>query len=85
MSCAGEELQLLGLQRQIQYESIVVLLGTHSKHVHVSHQDIFSFQTFLTGELFMPSFKNILSLRALWRRIKRILSGVQKSKWNFAL
>ena len=76
----GEELQLLGLQRHIQDDSIVVLLGTHSKHVHANHQEILSFQTFLTGELFSLLQKHSIFAGPLEDDQKDFLSGVEKSK-----
>ena len=76
----GEELQLLGLQSQIQEESLVVLLGTHSKHVRVNHQEILSFQTFLTGELFSLLQKYSIFAGPLEEHQIDFLNGVQKSK-----
>ena len=76
----GEELQLLGLQEQIQEESLVVLLGTHSKHVRVNAREIHSFQTFLTGELFSLLQKYSIFAGPLEEHQIDFLSGVQKSK-----
>jgi len=54
----GEETQLLGLlhlmaQERIEpLEGILILPGTHSKHVQVKDGQLISFRTFMTGELF---------------------------------
>ena len=46
----GEETQLLGLS--VSGEALVILPGTHSKHVRVRGGKLVGFQTFMTGELF---------------------------------
>lgn len=53
----GEETEVLGaarlvLQRQHLDEAVLVLPGTHSKHVHTLAGQMVDFQTYLTGELF---------------------------------
>ena len=54
----GEETELIGVSRllpslgQGQGESVVVLPGTHSKHLHISNGRITAIDTYLTGELF---------------------------------
>jgi 2-dehydro-3-deoxygalactonokinase len=53
----GEETQLVGLinlmdTASITGESIFVFPGTHSKHITVRQQQVISFQTFMTGEVF---------------------------------
>ncbi len=53
----GEETQVLGLfqldvARPHLQQAIVVLPGTHSKHVQVEHGAITGFQTYMTGEIF---------------------------------
>lgn len=53
----GEETELLGLSRLpvrgvLQGRAVVILPGTHSKHVVVQAGEVTSFQTFMTGELF---------------------------------
>jgi 2-dehydro-3-deoxygalactonokinase len=53
----GEETQLLGLTgldagRLMQEEAIIVLPGTHSKHVHIKGARVVDFETYMTGELF---------------------------------
>lgn len=54
----GEEIQMIGLEEiaeqfQVQGEQLVVVLpGTHSKHVKIKDGMIFDFSTAMTGELF---------------------------------
>lgn len=52
----GEETQLLGLSELNLWtkteETIVILPGTHSKHCHIKQNQLTTFQTFLTGELY---------------------------------
>jgi 2-dehydro-3-deoxygalactonokinase len=49
----GEELQILGLMRQITDEpATIVLPGTHSKWVSVTNNTISTFSTYMTGEVF---------------------------------
>jgi Entner-Doudoroff aldolase len=53
----GEETELMGIGslpacRRLLDEAIILLPGTHSKHVHVVGGRIVAFQTHMTGELF---------------------------------
>jgi 2-dehydro-3-deoxygalactonokinase len=53
----GEETELIGLfasstRRPLAESSIVVMPGTHSKHVHLRAGQIVDFTTYLTGELY---------------------------------
>jgi 2-dehydro-3-deoxygalactonokinase len=53
----GEEIEILGLFSNGAYpdiaeDGLVILPGTHSKHVRLEHRQIVAFQTYLTGELF---------------------------------
>jgi 2-dehydro-3-deoxygalactonokinase len=53
----GEETELIGLGRLAEVapllaDAIVMLPGTHSKHVRVVDGQVVAFQTFMTGELF---------------------------------
>src|SRR5690606_35018513 len=49
----GEETQLLGLLNyNHSTEALFILPGTHSKHIWVSENNIISFKTYITGELF---------------------------------
>jgi 2-dehydro-3-deoxygalactonokinase len=56
----GEETQLVGLMQlanlNTEGPSIVIIPGTHSKHIHLNGNQVIGIQTFMTGELF-----NILS------------------------
>ncbi len=49
----GEETQIAGfLARNPNWDGVICLPGTHTKWVHVSADEVVSFQTFMTGELF---------------------------------
>ncbi|MGJ8621326.1 MAG: 2-dehydro-3-deoxygalactonokinase [Yoonia sp.] len=49
----GEETQITGfLARNPNWDGVICLPGTHTKWVHVSADEVVSFQTFMTGELF---------------------------------
>ena len=49
----GEETQITGfLARNKNWDGVICLPGTHTKWVHVSADEVVSFQTFMTGELF---------------------------------
>lgn len=49
----GEETQISGfLTRNPRWDGVICLPGTHTKWVHVSADEVVSFQTFMTGELF---------------------------------
>jgi len=49
----GEETQITGfLARNMGWDGVICLPGTHTKWVHVSADEVVSFQTFMTGELF---------------------------------
>lgn len=49
----GEETQIAGfLELNPKWDGIICLPGTHTKWVHVSADEVVSFQTFMTGELF---------------------------------
>ena len=49
----GEETQVTGfLARNKNWDGVICLPGTHTKWVHISADEVVSFQTFMTGELF---------------------------------
>jgi 2-dehydro-3-deoxygalactonokinase len=53
----GEECQAIGLMAQPEFErfrecSLLILPGTHSKHLFIHGGSVHTFQTFMTGELF---------------------------------
>lgn len=49
----GEETQIAGfLALNPGWDGVVCLPGTHTKWVHISADEVVSFQTFMTGELF---------------------------------
>ena len=55
----GEETQIAGfLARNPGWDGVICLPGTHTKWVHVSANEIVSFQTCMTGELFATISKH---------------------------
>ncbi|SHI30184.1 2-dehydro-3-deoxygalactonokinase [Aquimarina spongiae] len=82
----GEEAQVIGLMDHISEasEGIIVLPGTHSKHITFLEDKIYDFSTFMTGELFeILSTQSILSFSMTnikWdpKFSKIFLDGVQK-------
>lgn len=49
----GEETQIAGfIAQHPKFDGVLCLPGTHSKWVHVSAEEVVSFQTCMTGELF---------------------------------
>jgi 2-dehydro-3-deoxygalactonokinase len=59
----GEETQIAGFLRlNPKFDGVVCLPGTHSKWVHISANEVVSFQTFMTGEIF-----NLLSTQSVLR------------------
>ncbi len=55
----GEETQIAGfLARNPNWDGILCMPGTHTKWVHVSADEVVSFQTFMTGELFATISQN---------------------------
>lgn len=49
----GEETQIAGfLAQNPGWDGVVCLPGTHTKWVHISANEVISFQTFMTGEIF---------------------------------
>jgi len=49
----GEETQIAGfLSRNKNWDGVICLPGSHTKWVHVSADEVVSFQTFMSGELF---------------------------------
>ena len=54
----GEETQIAGfLKGNPKFDGVICLPGTHSKWVHISAEEIVSFKTFMTGELFALLFQ----------------------------
>lgn len=53
----GEETQLVGISdllsaMEIKEDAVILLPGTHSKHVYIAHGEISKIETHITGELF---------------------------------
>ncbi|MDG4647163.1 2-dehydro-3-deoxygalactonokinase [Roseibacterium sp. SDUM158017] len=63
----GEETQIAGFLAQSPgFDGILCLPGTHTKWVHLSAEEVVSFQSFMTGELF-----ELLSERSVLRHSVR--------------
>lgn len=59
----GEETQLIGIVDMLEgltkkAELLVILPGTHSKHIHLREGELVGFKTFVTGELFANLITN---------------------------
>ena len=55
----GEETQIAGfLSRNPNWDGVVCLPGSHTKWVHVSADEVVSFQTYMTGEMFAAISNN---------------------------
>ena len=53
----GEETEIIGLMSEesvaaLRVRSLLILPGTHSKHIWIEDQSVVDFRTFMTGELF---------------------------------
>lgn len=75
----GEETEILGIfadgrHARIVEDGIVVLPGTHSKHVRLRHRQLTGFRTYMTGELF-----DVLSAHSLLRASVQTEDGVALS------
>nr|MBX2871304.1 2-dehydro-3-deoxygalactonokinase [Saprospiraceae bacterium] len=57
----GEEMQVIGLQNTIRTKkALVILPGTHSKHIRVEAGKVQDFSTFMTGEMFATTAKSTI-------------------------
>ena len=62
----GEEIQMVGLLKENDTcTSVVILPGTHSKHVIVKNGQVIDFKTYMTGELFDVILENTILNAAL--------------------
>lgn len=81
----GEEMQAIGLAGELEKhgDGILLLPGTHSKHITYQQGQFTDFQTFMTGELFeLLSRKSILENNltpAPWEKARELpfLEGVE--------
>ncbi|MEM9326583.1 MAG: 2-dehydro-3-deoxygalactonokinase [Bacteroidota bacterium] len=69
----GEEIQAVGLSEYLPVdgEAILLLPGTHSKHLSYSSGDFHAFSTFMTGELF-----EVLSQHTI------LVNSLEKTAWD---
>ncbi len=68
----GEETQIAGyLRAEPDFDGVICMPGSHSKWAHISAEEIVSFQTFMTGEMF-----NVLSAQTVLRH------SVQTEDWD---
>ena len=86
----GEEIQALGLSNEMpnDEEGILILPGTHSKHIIFENGVFKDFTSYMTGELFEALSNHTILKNSLenskWdiRYKKHFLEGVQKSNEN---
>ncbi len=70
----GEETQIRGyLTKDQKFDGVLCLPGTHTKWVHISAEEIVSFRTFMTGEVF-----SLLSQQSVLRH------GLKDAEWDAA-
>ena len=79
----GEETELIGIlnhddYRQYAHDSLVLMPGTHSKHVRVQQGQIKDWQTFLTGELFES-----LTTHTILRQTTAVTASAEHSESDF--
>lgn len=68
----GEETQIAGfLAQNPDWDGVICLPGTHTKWVHVSANEVVSFQTFMTGEMFAVLTENSV-----------LRHSIAKAGWN---
>ena len=83
----GEETQAIGLAEQIDFEQagLLILPGTHSKHIRFDGASFLDFKTFMTGELFETLSTSTVLSETLApgamdeRGAEAFLEGVRKS------
>ncbi len=70
----GEETQLIGLVQSIDIANgMVIIPGTHSKHLEIQNGQLIDFKTYMTGELFqLIGEHSVLS------------NSIKKSQWSEA-
>jgi len=78
----GEEVQLLGLQEyhDVANEVLFILPGTHSKHILVKDNEVISFKTYITGEMF-----NLLSTYSVLKNSIEKSASLDKSSFKAGL
>ena len=81
----GEEVQVLGILGQHEYRSfssncVVLLPGTHSKHIVIKDGCIESFQSYMTGELFQVASTHTVLQHSV-TAIKDIFSSSNSQEW----
>ncbi len=68
----GEETQCIGLKEISNADKFILILpGTHSKHLEIANGNLIGFKTFMTGELFQ-----LISEQSVLNR------SVEKTKWS---
>lgn len=81
----GEETQLLGIISLMNVDanedSIFILPGTHSKHIHVANKQVTSFNTFMTGEIFEILTKHSILSHAVTEPEDIVLTEEEKSSF----
>ena len=67
----GEETQALGIMDKMNSDGLLILPGTHSKHILISEHRIIDFKTYMTGELF-----------ELLSKVSILKNSISHSDWN---
>lgn len=84
----GEETQLMGVQRHYKQkgEALFILPGTHSKHALIRENQLISFRTYITGEMFQLLFNYSLIKNSISKSAsidpEAFRVGVQLSQGN---
>lgn len=82
----GEETQVFGIAEKLSDDdSVIILPGTHSKHVIIRSKQIVDFKTYITGELFQLLSKHSILKDSLATAIEDLdmdafKNGIQESQ-----
>lgn len=78
----GEEIQLLGLRKNYnqETEALFILPGTHSKHILVKDNNVVSFKTYITGEMFQ-----LLSTQSLLKNSVTKTSSINEEAFRMGV
>lgn len=79
----GEETQLVGIADELESlgctdNTVVILPGTHSKHVYINDKEITKIETYVTGEL----FANLITNGLLKDAVEAKTQGLNPGDWK---